>query len=215
MIQAFFFDLDGTLVDTEILWVEAVASLANEHGYDLSYEQSLEMVYGVSWPEIYDRFQKLYSSLPWNLDEMGALLAPHFLKLRNNRDVRIQSSIALLRQLAENHPVAIVSGSYRVDMEAAIEIMKIGDVVSFYLGHEDYHPGKPHPACYLRAAELAAVAPEHCVVFEDSNAGICAAKDAGMYGVALSRPGRPTQDYSRANLILDDLSKFSPKLLTS
>ena len=213
MIEAYFFDLDGTLVDTEILWVEAVESLAREHGYDLSYDQSLEIVYGVSWPEVYERFKQLHPDMPWNLDQMGALLAPHFLKLRDTRDVRIESSIILLRQLAQNHPVAVVSGSYRTDLEAAIAIMGIGEVVNFYLGHEDYHPGKPNPACYLRAAEIAEVAPENCVVFEDSNAGITAAKDAGMYGVALARPGRPGQDYSRADLVLDDLSKFSPEML--
>ena len=209
MIESFFFDLDGTLVDTEILWVEAMENLAREHGYEVAREQSLEMVYGVSWPEVYARARKLFPELQWSLDEMGALLAPHFLKLRDSRDVRIETSIALLRQLALTHPVAVVSGSYRADVEAAIEIMEISDEVNFYLGHEDYDPGKPHPACYLRAAAIAGVAPEKCVVFEDSNAGICAAKDAGAYGVALARPGRPTQDYSRADLVLDDLAKFS------
>ncbi|MCK5860905.1 MAG: HAD family phosphatase [Candidatus Hydrogenedentes bacterium] len=213
MIQAYFFDLDGTLVDTEILWVEAMESLAHEHGYALSRDQALRMVYGISWPEIYKRFKRKVSDLPWTLDEMGVLLEPHFLKLRDNRDICITTSIHLLRQLAEKHPVAVVSGSYRQDVEAAMDIMGIGTIVDFYLGHEDYHPGKPHPACYQRAAEIAKVIPEHCVVFEDSNAGICAAKDAGMYGVALSRSDRPVQDYSRADIILDDLSKFSLDML--
>lgn len=213
MIQAYFFDMDGTLVDTEILWVEAMETLAREHNYPLSYDESLEMVYGVSWPEVFDRFRRLHPELPWTLDEMGALLAPYFMRLRESRDVRIQSSIALLRQLAAEYPVAVVSGSYRADIEAAIEIMQIGDIVKFYLGHEDYHPGKPHPACYLRAAEIAGIAPANCVVFEDSSAGITAAKDAGMHGVALARPGRPAQDYSRADLILNDLAKFSPDML--
>ena len=72
MIQAYFFDLDGTLVDTEILWVEAVESLAREHGYELSYDQALEMVYGVSWPEVFERFKKVHPlclgiSMKWAL----------------------------------------------------------------------------------------------------------------------------------------------------
>ncbi|HDP35733.1 MAG TPA: HAD family phosphatase [Candidatus Hydrogenedentes bacterium] len=215
MIQAYFFDLDGTLVDTEILWVEAMELLAREHGYPISRDQSLEMVYGVSWPEVYARFRKQFPALRWSLDEMGELLAPHFLRLRDSRDVRIESSIALLRVLAKDHPVAVVSGSYRSDVAAAVAIMDIGGLIHFYLGHEDYHPGKPHPACYLSAAERAGVLPEHCVVFEDSNAGICAAKDAGMYGVALARPGRPVQDYSRADLVMSDLSGFTPEMLLS
>ncbi len=92
--------------------------------------------------------------------------------------------------------------------------MNIGEVIAFYLGHEDYEPGKPHPACYLTAARKLGVAPERCVVFEDSDAGLCAAKDAGMYGVALSRSGRPGQAYSRADLILSDLAEFQAEMLS-
>ena len=81
------------------------------------------------------------------------------------------------------------------------------------MSHEDYDPGKPHPACYLAAAREAGLPPEQCVVFEDSNAGVCAAKDAGAYAVALARPDRPEQDYSRADLVLEDLSLFEPSML--
>ncbi len=213
MIEAYFFDLDGTLVDTEILWVEALEALAGEHEYPLPADQALEMVYGLAWPEVYQRFKATYPNIPWDVDEMGALLAQHFLRLRDSRDICIESSIALLRKLATTHPVAVVSGSYREDVAAAIGIAKIDPFIRFYLGHEDYHPGKPHPACYLSAADMMGVPAEACVVFEDSTAGLCAAKDAGMFGVAIARPGRPEQDYSRADLVLEDLADYDPELL--
>ncbi len=214
MIQAYFFDLDGTLVDTEILWVEAMEQLAHDHGCSLTRDQALQMVYGISWPGVFERFRAQFPGLTWTLDEMGVMLAPYFNRLRDERDILIPGSIRLLRKLAETTPVAIVSGSYRADVETAIRHMDIGAVITFYLGHEDYAPGKPHPACYVTAAQKLGVAPEHCVVFEDSDAGLHAAKDAGMYGVALARPGRPGQEYSRADIILSDLAEFKPEMLS-
>lgn len=212
-IHAYFFDLDGTLVDTEILWVEAMELLAGDHGYTLTREQSLDMVYGISWPGVYERFCQHFPEFRWSLDEMGVVLATYFNRLRDERNILIPGSISLLRQLSKTHPVAIVSGSYRSDVEMAVQLMEVGHLIAFFLGHEDYAPGKPHPACYVTAAQKLGVSPGHCVVFEDSTAGLCAAKDAGMYGVALSRPGRPGQDYTRADLVLNDLSKFRPDLL--
>ena len=213
MIEAYFFDLDGTLVDTEILWVEAMELLAKDHGYSLSRDMALHMVYGISWPGVYERLREQFPELHWTMDEMGAMIGPYFYRLRDTRDVRIHGSIDLLKRLAKTHLVAVVSGSYRADVETGIAIAGVGPDVRFSLSHEDYDPGKPHPACYLAAARCAGVPPEHCVVFEDSNAGVCAAKDAGARAVALSRPGRPQQDYSRADLVLEDLSAFDPALL--
>lgn len=213
MINAYFFDLDGTLVDTEILWVEAMELLAKDRGYTLPRELALHMVYGISWPGVYERFRAHFPELDWSMDEMGAVIGPYFYRLRDNRDVRIPGSIQLVRRLAEDHLVAVVSGSYRVDVDAGIHMTGIGPSIRFSLGHEDYSPGKPHPACYLAAAKKASLPPEQCVVFEDSNAGVCAAKDAGAYAVALARPGRPEQDFSRADLVLDDLNKFEPPML--
>jgi len=210
MIEAYFFDLDGTLVDTEILWVEALERFAQEQGYELSHEAAVAMVYGQAWPEVYELFQKRFSERTWSMQDMADHLSRHFLRLRNSRDVRIKGSIALLRALSLSCPVAVVSGSYREDVKAAIDIMDIASSVRFYLGHEDYHPGKPHPACYLEAAKRLNVDPLRCVVFEDSQAGISAAKRAGMFCVALARQGRPAQDCSSADLVLEDLEFFRP-----
>ena len=121
----------------------------------------------------------------------------------------------MLKKLAESYPVAIVSGSPRRDIEEGIQSMEIEPYIEFYLGSEDYYPGKPDPACYLTAAARFSLPPQKCLVFEDSYAGVRAAKSAGMYCIGLRRPGAPYQDLRSADRILQDLSEFDTNWLAA
>ena len=208
MIQAFLFDMDGTLLDSEILWVEAVRRVLEDAGCPTTPGEALHIAYGHAWDHVYERFRRHSERRSWTNEEIAAAVDVQFNEVRAERDIRIPGSIALLRQLAERYPAGIVSGSYRRDIARGIEYMGIADCVSFYVGGEDVATGKPHPACYLLAADLLGLPPGECLVFEDSTAGVRAAKDAGMHCVAFARPGRPAQDYRGADLVLADLSEF-------
>ena len=209
MIRAFIFDLDGTLIDSEVLWVEAVEVFLRERGIEINGEKALEMVYGVAWPEVHATIVERFPVLATSIGEMSEELRPYFLRLRDSRDIRIPSSIELLKRLSQEYPVCIVSGSWRDEIARAIAYMRIEPYLAFYVGGEQYSPGKPDPACYLLGAKELDVPPAECLVFEDSALGIRAAKAAGMQCVALARPGRPDQDVSDADWVLDDLGKFS------
>ena len=124
------------------------------------------------------------------------------------QDSKIGSSVDLLKRLSLHYPVAIVSGSPRDGVERHIDFLSLKETIAFFLGNEDYAPGKPDPACYLMASKRLEIPPKHCLVFEDSSAGVQAAKAAGMFCIALKRPGMPDQDLSMADQILDDLAGF-------
>ena len=208
MIQAFIFDLDGTLLDTEVLWVEALYQVAQEKNLDCTYDQALEIVYGKSWTGVFAQLHQRYPDTFVEINASDELLRLYFRQLKKSREVRIFGSIELLKRLSRKFPVAVVSGSSRKDIEASLNLMGISKAIKFYLGNEDCAQGKPQPDCFLKAAEKLQLKPEKCLVFEDSTAGIQAAKAAGMVCVALVRRGAPVQDTSQADEVLEDLRQF-------
>lgn len=209
MIDAFLFDMDGTLLDTEVLWLESVQSFLKDQFIELKMDDALQIIYGIAWNDIYIELRRRYPQLTQSKKEMSAIICAQFFRLREERDIRIHSSVDLLKELAQTYPVAIVSGSDSKFIEYGIDLMDIRSLLKFYLGGEHYSPGKPDPSCYQMAAQRLNLAPEQCLVFEDSTAGIRAAKAAGMHCVALSRKGRPVQEIEMADMIFDDLGDFS------
>jgi HAD superfamily hydrolase (TIGR01509 family) len=210
--KAYIFDLDGTLVDTEILWVEAIGTFLRDHGVDVSDEWVVGVVFGKAWRDVYATIcREVPQVAHMPLAEMQDAIDPYFYRLRDRSDVRIPGSVELLKRLAAETPVCIVSGSPRRDLEHAVEQLGIRDLLAFSLASEDYARGKPDPSCYLLAAEKFGVPPPDCVAFEDSAAGLRAAKTAGMRCVVLRRDNAPPQDLSEADLILSDLADFVEK----
>jgi sugar-phosphatase len=214
-IDAFIFDLDGTLVDTELLWAEAMSAFLGDRHCECSRDAVLSIVFGRSWTDIYRDITGRYPSLSnTSSHAMAESLRSYYLRLREESDsVIIHSSVALLKKLSKQYPVIIVSGSPRADVEEAVGLLDASDSVRFILGAEDYSPGKPSPAGFLLGAQKLGVEPRNCVVFEDSRAGVSAAKAAGMRCVALARRCAHPQDLSSADWILPDLADFSVEAL--
>lgn len=205
---AYFFDLDGTLVDTERLYVNAVEIALAERDCFLTHEEALDVVYGKSWIDVFTETNRRFPQAYSTVQAMESAIRRHFIELRDREDVRVPSSIDLLQRLSLDYPVAIVSGSQRREIQESVDRMGIASNIQFFLGAEDYNPGKPSPACYLLAAEKANVEPERCLAFEDSTVGVQAAKAAGMYCVALQREGATKQDVSLADWVVSDLADF-------
>jgi beta-phosphoglucomutase-like phosphatase (HAD superfamily) len=74
---------------------------------------------------------------------------------------------------------------------------------------EDFPKSKPHPAIFLRAAELANTPVENCIVIEDSTNGIIAAKAAGIYCIGYDSFHSKLQDYSLADVVITDFKELS------
>jgi HAD superfamily hydrolase (TIGR01509 family) len=92
-----------------------------------------------------------------------------------------------VRYAAERLPVAVVSGAARAEIEPVLEAAGLRDAVSVIVSADDVVNGKPEPEGYLRALELLneGLQPAEVVVFEDTEAGVAAAKTAGMRCIAV------------------------------
>jgi HAD superfamily hydrolase (TIGR01509 family) len=207
MIKAAIFDLDGTLIDSELLWVESLWLYLMDRGFSISRGEATDIVYGRSWTAICDDVFERFPELRADANELEEALRVRMIDLQKSRGaIVIDGSVELLKRLSADMPVCIVSGSPSGDISRAVDMLGIRENIEFFIGAEEYPIGKPDPTCFLMAAERLNTPPAECIVFEDSAAGVCAAKSAGMKCVALVRPSAPEQDVSDSDLIVDDLA---------
>jgi HAD superfamily hydrolase (TIGR01509 family) len=85
-------------------------------------------------------------------------------------------------------PFAVVSGSTRESVTASLLSLSLLDRFDTMICAGDYTKSKPDPEAFLLAAGMLAVAPQDCLVFEDTEMGIQAAKAAGMASVRVPPP---------------------------
>jgi len=97
----------------------------------------------------------------------------------------------VLEHILESHgriPFAVVSGSARDSVERSLDTLGILDKFDTLVCAGDYTKGKPDPEPFLLAAERLGVAPQDCLVFEDTEMGIQSATAAGMASVKILQP---------------------------
>jgi len=183
--KAYLFDCDGTVADSMpphyIAWKRALdewgATFTEEQFYGwgglpaeavierLNREQGLQMVPAI----VSDHKEKFYYELLPGLKAVPEVLE-HVLDAYG----RI--------------PIAIVSGSTRESVVASLSTLGLLDRFDTLVCAGDYVHGKPNPEPFLLAAERLGVKPEDCLVFEDAQPGIEAAKTAGMAWVKVPLP---------------------------
>jgi beta-phosphoglucomutase-like phosphatase (HAD superfamily) len=84
---------------------------------------------------------------------------------------------------AEEKPISVASGGVRPTVIGTMQAIGIADLFEVVVTQEDVENSKPAPDLFLLAAKRMGIAPEHCLVFEDSKLGIQAAQTAGMASV--------------------------------
>jgi beta-phosphoglucomutase family hydrolase len=183
--DAYLFDCDGTIVDSmplhQIAWSKALA----EWGCDFP-ESTFYAWGGLPVVEIIAR-----------LNEMHGLSMPVEAVAHRKEELyyeilpQLQAVPEVLEQIEAEHgriPFAVVSGSTRESVTASLKALHLLDKFEVLVCAGEYTNGKPHPEPFLTAAAKLGVAPEACLVFEDTEMGIQAATAAGMASVKILQP---------------------------
>ena len=173
---AVLWDLDGTIVDTEPLWMAAEHDLANQYGKVWTEEDGLALVGNSLIGSGHYIRQRL--EIDMTAEEIvDYLVARLTVSLEQHIDWR-PGARELIEQLdAHGVPQALVTMSYASIAAPIAATLPFGAVVT---GDAVSHP-KPHPAPYLRAAELLGVNAAECLAIEDSGAGATSANAAGCH----------------------------------
>ena len=177
--------MDGVIVDSNpwhrMVWEE----YNRRHGIHTSEEMQQRM-YGKRNDEIVRDFFGA-SLTPAEMFDHGARKEALYREMLKPR--LMESLVPGLQTFLERHrdiPAGVATNAERANVDFVLEDAGLRGYFRVVVDGHQVANAKPHPEVYLRAAELLGVAPEGCVVFEDSYAGVQAGLAAGMRVVGVT-----------------------------
>jgi sugar-phosphatase len=205
-IQALLFDMDGTLIDSESQTDAAIAEVMRRHGIGSAALPPHE-TRGRTWSDIVAALRARYGVNVATLEDELAVAWADMVK--NVEPIR--GAPAALQRAHELFEVSVVSSSPRALIEKLLAQLDVARFVDVIVGAEDVTRFKPDPEGFLRAARLLGAAPPACVVFEDSSAGMLAARRAGMASVLIKQVcAEPGVCAALATAACSDYSALAP-----
>lgn len=181
------FDLDGTLVDTMPMHLSAWEQVARQFDfhYDADWLYSLGGVPSRKIAVMIAQHQGVTLD-----EELIARIKNEHYQLQLAGATPFPAMSRLLEQWSGVRPMAIGTGSSRVNAERVLSNTGLNHYFPVVISADDVESHKPNPDTYLMAADRLGVAPRRCVVFEDTPIGRQAALAAGMACVMVVN-GRP------------------------
>jgi sugar-phosphatase len=205
--------MDGLLIDSEVLWHHAEVEIFGALGVPLS-ESENRSTKGVFVNEVVDYW---YARYPWrgpSIDDVVAMLLERVGSLVESEGQLLPGALRAIDLASARGPVALASSTPLALIHRCLEHFGLASRFTSIHSAEFEPYGKPHPGVCLTAASSLGVAPTSCLVFEDSDAGVIAARAASMRVVAVpTREDRGAVEFLLADLVLDTLEDLSDEWL--
>lgn len=208
-IKCIFFDLDGTLIDTEPSAAHAIQQVLAGWGITVEISDA-EFITGRTWAAASEFLSKKYQ-LPISADKAIPLFIKGYQEELHRELHLVPGGAQAVRALSTYYQLGIVSGSHCQEILWALDKMGIRHLFQLILGAENYEKSKPAPDSYLKGLNYFQCAPQEALVFEDSQAGISAALAAGIRVIAITGTNHFNQDISHAHLRIPNLRGVTKK----
>ncbi len=212
-VRATLFDMDGLLIDSEVLWHRAEVEIFGAMGVPIS-EAEDRSTKGMFVAEVVDFWYERY---PWH-DVSRAAVVDRLLarvgELIETEGRLLPGARRALDLASDRGPVALASSTPEPLIVRSLEHFGLRDRFAAVCSADAEPFGKPHPGVFLSAASSLGVSPLECLVFEDSAAGVLAAKAGRMSVVAVpAHEDRHEPVFALADLVLASLEELSAQWL--
>ena len=209
--DAVIFDLDGVLLDSEPIYLNATNTVLAREGRYLSPEENAAYI---GW-----RYRDVLREI---IPRLGLIHPPEYYVAETRQEVLRTLSgplepppgaVELIDRLeAAGVPIAVGSSSAHAWVEMILTNLGLRERFPIVVGGDDVAHGKPAPDIFLRCAELLGVEPSRCAVIEDSPHGVQAARAAGMTAIGLRTAATATLTLDGCLAVVDGLAACAPHL---
>ncbi|MCG7946222.1 MAG: HAD family phosphatase [Candidatus Thiodiazotropha taylori] len=193
--RCIFFDLDGTLVDSEGVSLDTLVTFANETNIELS-KSELDWFRSATWDLCLDSLIAKHS-ISLTYESLRSLIFNRLIKLYQESPPPLMSG-ALSAFLAAKKvaTVGIVTSSPSILVKPLLLAHPVFTSTQILITAEDVKSQKPSSEPYLVAASRFGISPQDCIVFEDSPGGVQSATKAGMCACVVGEYAKSTLGFT-------------------
>jgi HAD superfamily hydrolase (TIGR01509 family) len=205
-IAAALFDMDGLLLDTEAIYIEAIQVAARALGYPDMPLDLCHSTAGVTGP-VRNRMIEAHYGEGFDVDAFRGHFSVH-VRRQTEAGIPLKPGVVELLDFLDGRglPLAVATSARRPTAENHLGKAGLLERFKAVVTRDDVERTKPHPDVYLEAARRLAAAPEHCVAFEDSNVGLEAAYAAGTMAFMVPDLVQPLpESHARCLQVVPDL----------
>jgi HAD superfamily hydrolase (TIGR01509 family) len=182
-VRALLVDFNGTLSEDEPLLCLIFQELFADAGRPITEEEYYAELAGFSDREVIHHWLGRYDPV------LEQRKTDRYLELADGSTISGEARAAV-HEAAEQVAVAVVSGSARVEIQPVLDAAGLAQAITVLVSADDIRRSKPDPEGYLIALHLLGVRAAEAAAVEDSEAGVAAAKAAGLHtvGVTTTQP---------------------------
>ena len=181
-IKAVIFDMDGVLIEAKDWHYEALNKALNIFGMDINRYDHLVTYDGLPTRkklEMLSAERGLPKALHQFINEMKQQYTMEIVYAACKPTFHHEFALSKLKN--SGYQMAVCSNSIRNTIEIMMEKAALSDYFEFYVSNQDVKNGKPDPEMYIKAISQLELSPQECMIIEDNENGIKAAKDSGAW----------------------------------